>query len=728
MRNADCCGPRDAGAAPHESADVEQEVLRRYRAGAESQEQALCCPTQYDGQYLKLLPKEIIDKDYGCGDPSAFVREGERVVDLGSGSGKICYILSQKVGPQGHVIGVDFNPAMLALSRKYLDHMAEKLGYGNVQFLTGKIQDLALDLDLLRQWLDAHPVRAIDDLPALDAERERLRRERPLIADGSVDVVVSNCVLNLVRTEDKTLLFSEIHRVLRKGGRAVISDIVCDEDPSPAIMNDPELWSGCIAGAFREDRFLQRFEDAGFYGIEILKREADPWQVIDGIEFRSMTVQAFRGKEGPCIERKQAVVYKGPWKTVCDDDGHTLVRGERVAVCDKTFGIMTDPSGPYANSVAPVPPLQEVPLEEASQYDCSRSTTRSPKETKGLDYRATTAAEASCCCGPSSDCVEPTPAPGSFDERIETVCGGELVSHGIETLQVNLGLRCNMCCAHCHVEASPQRVESMDWATMETILALLREVPCKLVDLTGGAPELNPHFRRFVEALRAAGHPVQVRTNLTILGEPGMEDLPEFLRDQRVQLVASMPCYLEENVLAQRGPDAYEHSIEILRRLNALGYGTEPDLPLNLVYNPGGPVLPPDQVALEQDYRRELDSRFGVKFTRLLTITNVPIGRFQQKLRSLGCENDYLRLLKGAFNPDVAEGLMCRSQLSVGWDGTLYDCDFNLALGRPVDHGAPNHIRTFDLEALAHRRIVTGDHCFACTAGAGSSCGGALKA
>jgi radical SAM/Cys-rich protein len=246
------------------------------------------------------------------------------------------------------------------------------------------------------------------------------------------------------------------------------------------------------------------------------------------------------------------------------------------------------------------------------------------------------------------------------------------------------------------------------------------------VDLTGGAPELNPHFRRFVGALCHEGHTVQVRTNLTVLQEPGMEEMPEFFRENWVHLVASLPCYLKENVCAQRGERVYEKSIAAIRRLNALGYGFHPDLPLNLVYNPGGPFLPPPQSALEEDYRQELGNRFGITFTRLLTITNMPLGRFQIELDRKNQKQYYLQLLRRSFNPKTMDGLMCRYQISIGWDGTLYDCDFNMALRLPVNHGAPDHIRSFRREDLVKRRIVTGEHCFGCTAGAGSSCGGAL--
>ncbi len=313
-----------------------------------------------------------------------------------------------------------------------------------------------------------------------------------------------------------------------------------------------------------------------------------------------------------------------------------------------------------------------------------------------------------------------------FEKQAAVVGREGLHSLKVTTIQVNLGLRCNQQCNHCHIEASPQRKEMMEWSTMQLVLEAVKQVDCQLVDLTGGAPELSPHFRRFVAVLRQEDHPVQVRTNLTVLLESGMEEMPEFFRDHQVQLVASLPCYLKENVCAQRGNDVYEKSIEAIKRLNALGYGSNLELPLNFVYNPGVPFLPPTQSTLEEDYRRELGQRFGITFNRLFTITNMPLGRFHKELVRQNQERSYLDLLRKSFNPQTVSGLMCRNQLSVGWDGTLYDCDFNLALCLPVNHGAPDHIKNFKPEDLMVRRIVTGEHCFGCTAGAGSSCGGAL--
>jgi SAM-dependent methyltransferase len=289
---------------------------------------------------------------------------------------------------------------MLGLARSYRREIADRLGYHNVSFHKGRIQDLALDYEKLEARLAAEPVRTPWQLEALDTWKEQQRRLDPMIPTESVDVVVSNCVLNLVRNEDKRELFRQIHRVLRLGGRAVISDIVSDETVPEHMVNDPELWSGCLSGAFREDHFLAAFEEAGFYGIRVLRRDDEPWQVIEGVEFRSVTVEAFKGKEGPCLERRQAVIYKGPWRSVTDDDGHTLHRGRRMAVCDKTFRIYT--REPYAAETVPVPAYEEVPLEEATPFDCSRDAERDPSETKGRDYTITNRSDAGCC-GPDGD-------------------------------------------------------------------------------------------------------------------------------------------------------------------------------------------------------------------------------------------------------------------------------------------------------------------------------------
>ncbi len=316
----------------------------------------------------------------------------------------------------------------------------------------------------------------------------------------------------------------------------------------------------------------------------------------------------------------------------------------------------------------------------------------------------------------------------NFSQAVRQTIGEDLKSEAVQTIQVNLGLLCNLSCRHCHVEANPKRTEVMTWETMQSVLRLAKALPKARVDLTGGAPELNPFFKDFVSALRDSGHQVLVRTNLTVFFEAGQADTPEFLASQGVHLVASLPCYLDDNVDKQRGGGVYKRSVAALRRLNSLGYGRQPELPLSLVYNPGGAFLPPDQATLEEAYRKELKERFEVEFSSLLTITNMPMGRFLNDLQRDGEAESYKSLLEDNFNQATLEGLMCRHQICVAWDGLLSDCDFNSALGFSLDEGLPKHIDDLDPEQLQGRTIVTGEHCFGCTAGCGSSCGGALVA
>lgn len=299
----------------------------------------------------------------------------------------------------------------------------------------------------------------------------------------------------------------------------------------------------------------------------------------------------------------------------------------------------------------------------------------------------------------------------------------------IDTLQVNLGYRCNLSCVHCHVNAGPTRTEEMSAQTLQLLVQVLDRLRPAALDLTGGAPELNPGFRELVREARARDIQVIDRCNLTILFEPGQEDLADFLAAQGVTVTASLPCYLEENVEQQRGKGVYGDSIRAIRRLNELGYGRGDGLVLNLVYNPVGPVLPPPQQALQEDYKRELAERFGIVFDSLFTITNMPISRFGAVLLSRGEYVDYMQLLRDSYSEDNLDTVMCRSLVSVDWQGNLYDCDFNQMLEIPMlASDRRRHIRDLlqahDIESAP---IVTGEHCYGCTAGQGSSCGGALE-
>ena len=299
----------------------------------------------------------------------------------------------------------------------------------------------------------------------------------------------------------------------------------------------------------------------------------------------------------------------------------------------------------------------------------------------------------------------------------------------LQTLQVNLGYLCNQSCVHCHVNAGPNRTEQMDAATVELVIEVLRATGAGTLDLTGGAPELNAHFRTLVRGARALGVRVIDRCNLSVLFEPGQEDLAEFLAEQSVEVVASLPCYSQDNVDRQRGQGVFDKSIRALQTLNALGYGQPASaLVLNLVYNPQKPVLPPPQQALQADYERLLWVNFGVRFNQLYVLANMPIQRFGSMLVSTGQFQSYMALLKSSHQPDNLAGLMCLSTLSVDWQGHLYDCDFNQMLGLSAGKGRRPHLRDLLSDTMAGQAIAVADHCYGCTAGQGSSCGGALQA
>jgi len=312
--------------------DVTQSVLARYSEGAEARQADLCCPVDYDASLLALLPPEIIEKDYGCGDPSRYVQAGDVVLDLGSGGGKICYMAAQLVGSEGRVIGVDMNDDMLHLARKHQSAMAEKLGGDRVEFLKGRIQDLSLGIEAVEVYLQAHPVTSQETLTAFEQWQKAQRVAQPLVADQSVDLVISNCVLNLVDEADRLHMIAEIFRVLKPGGRVAISDIICDQPVPTHLKNDTTLWSGCISGAFETEQFLQVFKQAGFHGVRYDKWDLQPWQTVEDIAFRSVTLTAAKPVDLPSTQTVYSVIYRGPFDTATDDCGQVYVRGCRVLI------------------------------------------------------------------------------------------------------------------------------------------------------------------------------------------------------------------------------------------------------------------------------------------------------------------------------------------------------------------------------------------------------------
>lgn len=594
--------------------DQERAVFDRYQKAAKEKEPSLCCPISYNAKYLAVIPDEIMEKDYGCGDPSPYVREGEIVLDLGSGAGKLCYIIAQVVGPKGKVIGVDMNREMLALARKYVDDVAKRIGYKNVEFCHGKIQNLKLDLEKLEMFLKENPIKDLDDYLNLEFTIKELEKTHPLIKDCTIDVVVSNCVLNLVRDDDKKNLFKEIFRVLKERGRAVISDIVSDKDVPDYMKEDPILWSGCISGAMREDLFIKAFYDAGFKVVDIIKKTDEPWQVVDGIRFYSITIAAYKTEKN--------IIYKS-------------------------------------------------------------------------------------CCGNSFIFMD-------FTDRIKLL-STKLSKDKIDIVQVNVGNLCNQLCTHCHVDGSPENRNIMSRKIIDKIINLLEENEGLILDITGGAPELNPHVNYMIE--KAEKHVSQIifRTNLTALHNNLR--LINFLSQKGVKIFASLPSAYERETDTQRGEGAFKKSIEVLRFLNEYGYGKDHEL--NIVYNPIFYELPEEKV--EKVFRRVLKDEYNIEFNELLALINVPIGRFEKKLKSEGKYEDYIDLLFLNFNEESLSGIMCRRLINIGYDGKVYDCDFNNSLNLSI-----GHIDNIDFKSLKGRKILVGNHCYACTAKRGSSCFGSV--
>lgn len=371
--------------------NVHDSVMDRYSQGAQERQPALCCPVAYDATLLEALPREIIEKDYGCGDPSRYVRNGDTVLDLGSGGGKIAYMAAQLVGEQGYVIGVDMNDDMLALARKYQPEMTARLGGDRVRFVKGHIQDLALDVTAADARLAEQPIRCVAGHAAFAEWQSRQCTERPLIADASVDLVISNCVLNLVQDSDKAQLIREIFRVLKPGGRVAISDIVSDESIPERLKRDPELWSGCISGAFQEEDFLRAFVEAGFIAVAYDKWDSQPWQVVEAIEFRSVTLTAVKPEAAACVDYGHAVIYRGPFAEARDEEGHIFPRGARIAVCERSYRLLTGPT--YGESFIGLPPA----VRGEPQCFCAPHGTRRPAAAAKGAPHASDGTGSRCC-------------------------------------------------------------------------------------------------------------------------------------------------------------------------------------------------------------------------------------------------------------------------------------------------------------------------------------------
>ncbi len=367
--------------------EKEDQEQQRYGDAATKVVDELCCAVSYDGQAMDHIPQRILEIDYGCGDPTVYAEEGMSVLDLGSGSGKHAFMIARKVGPKGRVIGIDKTAQMLELSRGAVAEVTAALGYdqANVVFRRGHIEDLRVDLDDLEDYVARHPIASYDDLDDLD----RHVAAHPMVADASVDLVVSNCVLNLVRDEAKSQLIREIFRVLKRHGSVAISDIVSDREIPDALKNDLDLWTGCLSGAWRRDRFLDAFAEAGFHGIR--EESSRLWKTVEGINFFSVTIRAWKGKQGPCYETRRSAMYRGPFSRITDDDGHTYLRGRFHPVCEKTAELLSRP--PYADHF--VVTKAQVSPDEKIPFDCSGGSTLAGVDRLG--YGETECTPGSCC-------------------------------------------------------------------------------------------------------------------------------------------------------------------------------------------------------------------------------------------------------------------------------------------------------------------------------------------
>ncbi|MEZ0344470.1 MAG: arsenosugar biosynthesis radical SAM (seleno)protein ArsS [Caldimicrobium sp.] len=686
---------------------METAVLETYKRAAKTKEIRLCCPVSYSRpELLKIIPQEILEKDYGCGDPTVYVREGEVVLDLGSGSGKHCYMIAQIVGPKGKVIGVDFNDEMLALARKYQNEIAKKLGYLNTEFRKARIQNLKLDLEKVDSYLLENPIKTFEDLLKFEEFIKYLEEKEPLIPDNSVDTVVSNCVLNLVKDEDKEKLFREIFRVLKPEGRAVISDIVSDEDVPELLKKDPELWAGCISGALREDKFIEAFLKAGFTSVRILKYDEKPCQVIERIEFRSITIEAHKGEKGACIDKGHAVIYTGPFVKVEDSEGHIFELGKRVAVCERTFKNLKRYAYDQFIFVEPAKPLTPRPFPWGEKI-----IYRSPKVTKNGKWDSVVSG--SPCCSPPQEFIP-------FSQKLREI-GITLTKGSVDIIQVNVGSKCNEKCLHCHLSAGPKG-GLMSEKVISAILELLKRYPGKILDITGGSPELHPLIKDFISQASMYTKEILFRTNFTALLE--RDDLITLLAEKKVKIIGSFPSLEEHSADFFRGNGFYKRAFLALKKLNEAGYGRI--YSLYLMVNPTDISLAPPENEIKKEFYKFFNEK-GLFFTDLYVLNNFPIGRFKRYLKKIGKLDDYYKLLYANFNPETLKKVMCLKLINISPDGSLYDCDFNQALKLSLKE-TKNIFELLEkgLEALENKPIQIGDHCYACTALYGTSCFGSL--
>lgn len=647
-----------------------------------------CCtssaPPRYVREILPMIKDEILSRFYGCGSPISMGLKGRTVLDLGCGTGRDVFILSKLAGENGHVHGVDMTPEQIEVAIKYQEEQAQIFGFSKVN--------------------TSFHLGYIEDLKSLGIE------------DNSVDVVTSNCVINL--SPFKELVFKEVYRVLKEGGELCFSDIFADRRLPEEVKNDPVMHGECMGGAMYFEDFRRLLEKCGFttyYIVDKTPIQPNDFEIarkVGDIKFFSCTVRAFKCEELEDREENygHSATYLGTMeenKRYFDfDENYRFVKNKPLGVSGNVAKILktsrmkehflVEGTGEVHHGLFGALALRVNP----TQYDGTAKITA-----KILDEEA-----------------ERYDIPAFMDN----VRGMDKLysRENLTTMQVNVGYKCNLTCTHCFLECGPNKTEMMTKETMDMCLKAFKRGGFQVMDITGGSPEMNPNLEYLIEEASKLGK-VLIRTNLTILKSTKFEHLIDVYAKYNVRIVSSLPYYSEEVVEKQRGDHVFQSSIEVLQKLNALGYGIKEDLCLTLVYNTDGPYLPPNEFMLENTYRKVLKNDFGIVFTDLIAIGNVPIGRFGQDMRSRGKLGSYLKLQCDNFNEDNVPKVMCRDQVNVDYDGSLYDCEYYHVLGiKP--HG-PKHISELIETPAKQREIKTCTLCYSCTAGYGSSCGGNLS-
>ena len=642
-------------------------------------------PPKYVLDVMPLIADEIVARFYGCGSPIPPALEGATVLDLGCGTGRDVYVLSKLVGPTGHVIGVDMTPEQLEVAERYQQEQAERFGFeeSNVEFRLGYIEDL----------------------------------EAIGIEDESIDLVVSNCVVNL--SPFKELVMNEVYRVLKPGGELYFSDVYASRRLPDELRDDPVLHSECLGGATYAEDFRQLMRRAGW--PHVVWTVDDPMYVGDlAIEtrvgftsFRSRTIRAIKcdGLEETEEDYGQHATYLGGMPEMpryFDFDSELrFVKGKPRAVSGNTARMLeASRYGKYF---------------EVSPARLHRGAFNAERAQQAFEVRKGKRVVDLKMLEDAYDRADYL----TFEERVGQPTLLQTCEHQT-TMQVNITYACNLACRHCYLECTPQKTEAMSYETLEKCLEAFKAGGFKIMDITGGSPELHPDFEWFLRESAKLGD-VIVRTNLTLEQQPEYAHYLDVFAEVGPQVVASLPFYDPRGTESQRGSRVFERAIASIRELNKRGYGQGGDLKLDLVYNVAGPFLPLPQDMIESIYHKVLERDQGVKFDHLFAFNNWACGRFAADLLDMGMFDDYLALLADNFNAMAITRLMCRDMVNIDYDGRLYDCEPNHVLGLPIQvDGRDATIDDLLTGQLPPRQVRTNPLCYSCSAGFGSSCGGAL--